>query len=473
MFVGREAELKALEERHASMHFEMGVVYGRRRVGKTTLLNEFTKNKQAIFFSALKTNEALNLQSLSGSISHFVDGRDTGAVYSSFQNAFSRVFELAEDRRIVFVIDEYPYLAQSDPSVSSILQHLIDHRKDSSQLMLIVNGSSVGQMRDMFMSGGGPLFGRKTFQIKVSPLRFFDLIPFFDKTRTGVIPYIYGVYGGTPKYFEGYNQNMSLKANILRDFMEVGAMLLEEPEDVLRREVRDPATYNAVFQAIATGSTRYNEISSKAKLESGNVSSHIKTLELLDLVRKETSAGDGKRAKTQYLIADNMFAFWYRFMPRSLSLVNSGNAEAAFTYIEENLDQYMGSVFEQICLEWLWRVNGSDVLPIRFEEAGRWWGGDPRTKSSAEVDILAYNDRKEALLCECKWSTSAVGTDILGALDDLSQIPYLAGYSKRHLCLFSRSGFTGACREAAKARDDVLLITLDDMFANWQHQGRM
>ncbi|MCL2137174.1 MAG: ATP-binding protein [Coriobacteriia bacterium] len=463
MFIGREAELKALEDRYSSGRFEMGVTYGRRRVGKTTLLSEFAKDKPTIFFSAIKTSVAHNLESLSACISLFADGHDTGAVYASFQTAFMRIFELAASQRIVFVIDEYPYLAQADPSVSSILQHLIDRNKDSSQLMIIFNGSSVGQMIDMFMSGSSPLYGRKTFQIKVSPLKFFDLPQYFTGIKASILPYVFGVYGGTPRYFEGYDQKKSLRNNILHDFMEVGAFLLEEPEDILRREIRDPASYNAVFQAIAGGSTKYSEITSKANLESGNVSGHIKLLEMLDLVRKETPTGDSTKAKTQYRIADNMFAFWYRFIPRSLSLINSGNAEIAYEYIEDNIDHHMGAVFEQICLEWLWRMNGNDTLPMVFEEAGRWWGGNPFTRSESEVDILAYNSQREVILSECKWSTNAVGTDIFDELDKLALIPHLASYQKHFLFLFSRSGFTKACQQAALSRDDVWLVSLQDM----------
>jgi AAA+ ATPase superfamily predicted ATPase len=466
MFAGRENELAALEERYASGRFEMGVIYGRRRVGKTTLLSEFIKGKPAIFFSAIKISAQQNLIALSDCITAYTGGEPSGAVFPSFSAAFKSVFELAKEERLVFVIDEYPFLAQASEGVSSVLQHLIDHGKSDSKMMLVVNGSSVGQMREQFMLGSSPLYGRKTFQIKVQPLGFFEMCSYFDKGDDKTLPYIYGVYGGTPKYFEGYKQNQSLKRNIMRDYLQAGAMLLEEPEDILRREIREPATYNAVFTAIAQGASKYSEISSKANLESGNVNSHIKTLEMLDLVRKDAPAGKNGKAKTQYVISDNMFRFWYRFIPYCASLINAGRAEQAYTYIAENLEQYMGQVFEQICLEWLWRVDGSDALPFTFEEAGRWWGANPATKAQAEVDIVAYNGKGEALFGECKWSTNKVGTDILETLEEKATIPSFAVYKKRSYCLFARSGFTKACEEEAAARDDVFLVSLADMLAS-------
>jgi AAA+ ATPase superfamily predicted ATPase len=251
----------------------------------------------------------------------------------------------------------------------------------------------------------------------------------------------------------------------MRDLLQTGAALLEEPEDVVRREIRDPSSYNAAFTAIASGAAKYSEISSRADLESGNVSGHIKTLELLDLVGKEVPQGDATKNKTQYKITDNFFGFWYRFIPRNLSLIASGHPEIAYRYIEENLDKYMGPVFEQICLEWLWRHNGTNDLPLVFTDAGRWWGGNPLTKRESEVDIVAHNDTGKALLCECKWSINPVGIDVLEHLEDIAEIPHFQKYSTKSFCLFSRSGFTAACLDVAAARSDVFLVSLEDMLA--------
>ncbi|MDR1184695.1 MAG: DUF234 domain-containing protein [Coriobacteriales bacterium] len=160
-----------------------------------------------------------------------------------------------------------------------------------------------------------------------------------------------------------------------------------------------------------------------------------------------------------------MFRFWYRFIPRSMSLINAGKLELAWSGIERGMEQFMGATFEQICLEYLWRVNGSDLLSWTFSEAGRWWGTDPASRQEAEIDILAHDAASRALFCECKWSSAKVGEDILNSLRKKSEIPCFSKLTQRHLVLFSKSGFTPGCVRLATEMGNVTLLTLDDILA--------
>jgi AAA+ ATPase superfamily predicted ATPase len=232
---------------------------------------------------------------------------------------------------------------------------------------------------------------------------------------------------------------------------------------VLRQEVRESSNYNALFSAIANGSHKYTELSSKAKLESGNITRYLDNLVFLDLVRRETPSYTGERRRALYRIEDNMFRFWYRFIPRSMSLINAGKPELAWSAIERGLEQFMGAAFEQICLEYLWRVNGSDLLPWTFSDAGRWWGTDPASRQEAEIDILAHDAVSRALFCECKWSSAKVGEDILNSLRNKSEIPCFSKLTRRHLVLFSKRGFTAGCIRLAAEMGNVILLTLDDI----------
>jgi AAA+ ATPase superfamily predicted ATPase len=319
------------------------------------------------------------------------------------------------------------------------------------------------QMSNEFFTNNRPLYGRKTFQIKVQPFKFLEMREYFDKTKPELLPSIYGVYGGIPKYFEGYIQSKTLKENVIRDFLSIGAPLLEEPDAVLKQEVREPASYNTLFAAIANGATKYSELSSKTNLESGNVSRYLDNLVFLDLIKREMPSYTEDRRKILYRVDDNMFKFWYRFVPRSLSLINSDNSHIAYRYIEQNLDKYMGGVFEQICLEFLWHINGTSAVPFDFIHAGRWWGSDLNKKQETEIDIIAHDGSSKGLFCECKWSTSKAGEDILLNLCSKTQLPQFTKLTQKYLCLFSRSGFTDGCIKQAHKLGNVLLFSLDSM----------
>jgi AAA+ ATPase superfamily predicted ATPase len=467
-FIGRKAELAVLNERYQSNRFEFCVMYGRRRVGKTTLLNKFTQDKRSVFFSAMKTSAQDNLTALSAAIMRTLsrDGSAfPSAVFASFEDALSAVFDAAETERLIFVIDEYPYLAQSWPGLASLLQHLIDRRKESSRLLLILNGSSMTQMHEEFFTSNRPLYGRKTFQIKLSPFTFFDLPAYFSKTNPSLLPSLYGVYGGIPHYFGNYQQERSFSENLARDFLEVGAVLLDEPETVLQQEVRESANYHAIFTAIANGAHKYSEISSKARTESGNVTRYLANLIFLDLIKRELPVLTGERKRTLYQVSDNMFRFWYRFIPRNLSLINAGHPRLATDSIQQGLDQYLGGIFEQICTEFLWRMNGSEYLPFNFIAAGRWWGSNPLTKTQAEFDILAHDGSGSALFCECKWSSAKVGEETLAHLLETATLPAFAKLHTKHYALFAKQGFTSACLRKAQKHGKVMLLTLADLLA--------
>jgi AAA+ ATPase superfamily predicted ATPase len=454
--------MTTLEEKYASDKFELGIIYGRRRVGKTTLINEFIKNKRTIFYTAMETSEGENLVSLSRSILA-LDREKAGApVFLSFFEALEEVFSLARSNRLVFVIDEFPFLAASYPGISSILQRLVDENKDSSRLFMIINGSSMALMENHFFSYKRPLYGRKTFQLKIEPFGFFELKKFFPRTSIDTLPCVYGAFGGMPKYLEDYDEKLSFKKNIIKNYLQNGAPLLDEPESILKQEVRDPSNYNAIITAIASGSTRYSEISGKAKLESGNISGFMNNLMSLNLIKKESPVLEGSR-RSLYVISDNMIRFWYRFIAVNLSLIRNARAELAYAQIETELDAYMGKVFEDIALQYLWRVNGSAALPFVFNNAGRWWGNDPVRKQEAEIDIIAHDGKKNAVFCECKWRRQKTGPDILEELREKSCLPAFVQFPKKYLFLFSRSGFTPSCRQQAEELGNVRLIEYREM----------
>lgn len=218
MFIGRGRELSALERLYKSDKFEFAVIYGRRRVGKTALINKFIDDKNAIYFMGVESNAKQNLENFSKSIMEYVSGTEIDSIFSSFQSALEYVFRLAEKERIILAIDEYPYVARSSKSLASTLQLLIDKYKDKSKLMLILCGSSMSYMEDHVLAYKAPLYGRRTAQIKLLPFDFEETCRYFENFAVEDKALIYGVVGGTPQYLLQINDALSVEDNIKDTF---------------------------------------------------------------------------------------------------------------------------------------------------------------------------------------------------------------------------------------------------------------
>ena len=310
MFIGRDRELNALNNRFSSGKFEFAVIYGRRRVGKTALINEFIKDKEAIFFTGVETNATQNLENFSRSIMEHSTGMQIDSLFPSFQKALEYVFELSKSKRIVLVIDEYPYVARSSKSLASTLQLLIDKNKEKSKLFLILCGSSMSYMEDHVLAYKAPLYGRRTAQLKIEPFDFFEASLFFKNFSKEEKAIAYGVIGGTPQYLTQINDTLSIEQNVKDLYLNQTSSLFEETENLLKQEVREPAIYNAVITAIATGCSKLNEIANRISEDSSVCAIYIKNLISLGLVKKETPYGESSKRKTIYSIEDNMFRFW-------------------------------------------------------------------------------------------------------------------------------------------------------------------
>ena len=464
MFIGRERELNALERLYQSNKFEFAVIYGRRRVGKTALINKFIDDKNAIYFMGVESNAKQNLENLSKSIMEYVSGTEIDSIFSSFQSALEYVFKLAEKEQIILAIDEYPYVARSSKSLASTLQLLIDKYKDKSKLMLILCGSSMSYMEDHVLAYKAPLYGRRTAQMKLVPFDFEETCRYFKNFSDEDKALIYGVVGGTPQYLLQIDDNLSVEENIKNTFLNPVSFLYEEPINLLKQEVREPAIYTAVIAAVATGASRMSEISGKVGEDTNVCSMYLKNLINLGIVQKETPYGEKASRKSVYSIEDNMFHFWYRFVFENNSIIARGAADLVYKPIEPQLSDYMGKVFEEICRQYLWKQLLSGNCPVEFASLGRWWGNNPKEKRQEEIDIMGEQDKNTALFAECKWTNEKVD---LGVLETLVKRSELFHYKTKHYYLFSKSGFTKGCEDKAKEMGNVTLVEYSDIINKW------
>ncbi len=460
MFIGREKELSVLENQYHSNKFEFTVIYGRRRIGKTALINKFITNKPVIYFTGIESNEKQNLENISQSIISYSTDMPTGSAFSSFQSALEYIFEAACLKRIILVIDEYPYVARASKSLASTLQLLIDKYHDKSKLFLILCGSSMSYMEDHVLAYKAPLYGRRTAQLKVQPFQFREACKYFESFTDEDKALAYGIVGGTPQYMLQINDKLSMKENIKQMYLNQASFLYEEPTNLLKQEVREPAFYNAIITAVANGASRLSEISGKVGESTSVCAVYIKNLIALGIIKKEMPYGNEASKKAIYSIEDNMFRFWYRFVAVNTSMIARGAVELAYQRIEPYLSDYMGLVFEDISKQYLWHELLNNQCPVNFVDIGRWWGTNNHTRKQEEIDIMGVQDKDTALFAECKWTNEKVD---IGVLDKLIERSSMFSYKRKYFYLFAKTGFTKGCIEKADDIGNIKLITYKEM----------
>ena len=463
MFYGRETELKKLNEMYDSGKFECAVIYGRRRIGKTTLIKEFIKDKKAVYFVAREASSQINLNRFSDDIYSVTAKELAGNSYfSDWEKVFDYIGEISKTERIILAIDEYPYLAQNYRPVSSIIQAHIDNKLKDGKLFLILCGSSMSFMEYQVLGYKSPLYGRRTAQFKITPFSYFDSMPFLKNFSDMEKAVLYGITGGIPEYLNKINNAESLKNNIINLFLTASGHLFEEPANLIKQELREPSTYNGIIEAVAHGASRLNEIAAKCGLESNKCAKYLMSLQSLGIIKKERPVTETLNKKSIYVLDDYMFRFWYRFVFPNMSAVISELGENIYDYaVEPQINAYMGLVFEEICKQYLLIQMKNNNLPVRIGKIGRWWGNNPKLKRQEEIDILIF-DNDSALFCECKWTNSPVDIDVL---NDLREQGNLFNYSNKYFYIFVKTGFTEKLFEEAKNNDNIKIICFEDMGA--------
>ena len=448
MLMGRQTELKKLESAYNSGKFECVILYGRWRVGKTALLREFIKTKKAIYFAAQETSGEENLKDFIYRIEALPREPEAQAQpIDSFDGAFEHIFRLALDERILLIIDDYQFLAGAHKGISDLICGHIDRRDVSSKLMIVICGSSRPAMEKEALGYSSPFHGRRTAQLELRPFTFFEARRHYSGFSSFDIAVLFGVTGGVPKYIGLMDPALPVEENIRRVMFDPSSFLFEEPLNILRSEVRDPAYYNAILRAIAAGFRKNSEIASTVGLETSACTMYLKNLITLGVVGKHTPMTEKAGKKTIYDIEDSMFRFWYRFVPKNMSLIKGGMASRIWRDVARDIPSFMGKVFEDICRQWLEQQNQARRLPASFVEFGRWWGYDPVWKSDTSLPIVAYADESHAIFGDCVWSDEPAQSNALVSLVERSR---LFRYPNKHLYLFSRSGFSEECAEAAQ-----------------------
>ena len=474
MFVGRTEELNVLEGLYNSSGFQMAVVYGRRRIGKTTLLDRFAHGKTPLYFTAQEESNALNLRRFSDAAYKRFGMPQTAGSFDNWLDALEFVADRASTQAepLLFVFDEFPYAAEADPSLPSALQIAIDHSFKKSSCCLVLCGSNEGFMESKVLGQKSPLFGRRTAQIRLKPFDYQDAALMLPAATPDVTLRYYATFGGTPYYLEQIDQAASYEQNIRRLLFSTSGLLFSEPAMLLRQELREPAVYNSVLSAVAHGATAPKAIAERAGVARESVNQYLKTLLGLGILQRTVPFGDNPATsrKSLYSISDPFFAFWYRFVGPSADAVELGAGEAVAREVctGQALPAYEGAQFERVCMEWMARQNRCGALPFLATSFGRWWGTDSRTREQVDIDLVAANaSKREIAFGECKWRNSFDETEALRELEQRSEL-VSGGWSDRYFYLFTKNKVSSGTRKKASANPNLAIVTADEIFSSQQ-----
>ena len=456
MFIGREKELKILQEHNQSTKFEFTVLYGRRRIGKTELLKQFITNKDAIYYMATETSKETNLELLSKSFFSYTNQTYNLTSFKDYEQLFHAISQEAKDKHLIFIIDEFPYLAQSMPEISSIIQKFCDHEWKETKLHLILCGSSMSFMEEQVLGVKSPLYGRRTSQIKLNPFTYFETETYLSKMPKESIAILHSITAGIAEYLSYVDQDRDLQHNIIKLFLSDSARLYDEPINFLKQELREPKTYHSILNAIANGASKNNTIATKLNMQTGSLNKYLDNLLELGIIKKESPINDKNTRKTIYRINDGTYRFWYQFVLPNLSAIELGLGDKIYTeYIEPALSDFMGESFEQIYIDFFDRLNVDMLLPELITKRGRWWGNNPKMKREEEIDLIGYG-KTTTLFSEVKWTNKKLDINVV---NDLIEKSKLIKADKPYYIFFSKNGFTDAVYELTHQSTNIKLIS--------------
>jgi AAA+ ATPase superfamily predicted ATPase len=374
--------------------------------------------------------------------------------------ALDDITSLMKEEKIVFIIDEFPYLAEASPSISSLLQYYIDHQWKELDSMLILCGSSMSFIEKQVLSAQSPLYGRDITRYKLFPFTFSETNNFLEQVSKEDALAYYAITNGVPYYLGLINQNQTVMENIEQLFLDNTAKLFEEPLNLLNMEVKNPGLHLTTLSAIAAGNNKYNEIATKAGLSSSHIAPILENLIELGLIKKVSPLPTGSK-KGLYQIKDGLYRFWFTFIAPNVNFIEIGRIQAVKMMIEEHFTTFLGPVFEEICRAWLIDESDNGKLPLMLTNIGLWWGGNPKTKQQEEIDITAVGLKEDELLIgECKWTNQA---PTIAMMEKLIERSKLFTHRHKYLYFFSKVAFERNVIDFADI-ENIQLVILDEMY---------
>ena len=464
MFIGRENELRVLEATYKKSGFQMTVIYGRRRVGKSCLISEFIKDKRASYYIASQSSLEDNVKKWSAQFIEDLSPEMSGSTFSDLNSFFRFVGNVSKREKTIIVLDEIPYIAESDSSFLSMFQGAIDTIFFDKNIYLIICGSSVSFMEKEILSEKSPIFGRRTNQIFLKPFDYLDSAKFVPNYTNEEKAIVYGVTGGVAKYLSLFDSRLSLDENLISLFFSPSGYLYEEPLNLLTQEFRTVNSYNTVISVCANGANKMNEIAEKAHISTASLTYIVKNLMTVGIISRITPMTDAEnKKKTFYEIADGMYRFWYSFVPYGKAAIEMNRGDVFYeNYVKSRLHEFMGNTFEEMCRYYTLKAGLEGKFGSILTDVGRWWGtGHDRIPTDIDVVAISKQDRK-AVIGECKFTNCSIDRSVYESL--LKRRGLIdSRYKEIRFLFFSLSGFSTWVTD--NKDPNAVLLTLNDLYS--------
>lgn len=453
-FVNRDADFAALQERYVADEPSLITVWGRRRVGKTELVEQSIRDRDdVVYYQATETTKQVQLEDFVAEATRTFPGVER------IRREWEDILGYLIEQDALVVLDEFPFMIESDESLPSVVQRLWDHEVEGTSATLVVIGSSISMMKEKVVGGGSPLHGRFDMRLQLEELSFDAATEFFPDYDPEEKVLAWGVFGGTPHYLQAVDDDRPLQENIRDAVLSKRGFLHDEPEYVLRTELADPNRYFSILKAIAAGNKTSNEIAQVAGIDSDQISHYLKNLQDLEIVGREVPVTENpaRSRRGQYLLEDALFRFWFRFVYGQGDKYDRTGTDAYEELIEPHLADVVSSKFEELCRDAVYDRYDA----YTFDRVGRWW------YQEQEVDVVGLTTGETMVAGECKFTSQPMGYDVLNTLEndveDIRWTPQGVSDVAYEFCLFARNGFNRSLIEAAEERDDLRLFSIEDV----------
>ncbi|WP_284928579.1 ATP-binding protein [Candidatus Phytoplasma sp. AldY-WA1] len=464
MFFGRKKELKELQAKIDSQSCELGIVYGIRQVGKTTLLKQIIKKNKGIYFLADKTGIEKNLEKLSEQIVAYFK-ESFISPFRDYYSLFSFILKKQNKKKKTFllVIDEFSYLIKSDNAILSIFQKIKDEYLNGTNIKIILSGSHLGLMRDID-TFKEPLYSRTTFKLKIMPFDYVESALFYPNLRPVDKILFYSIFGGMPLFLSQIKKNQSLLYNLKNIFLTDPTKIERDFSFFLGEENRKSQNYEPLLKLLSSKKNfQLKDLSSSLKIPSSNLVFLLQNLEEMEIVEKEMNYNEKNKnsKKTNYSLKENYLKFYYHFIKPNLNhLVLMNHKKFYEIFIEPQLEQFISFGFEKICRLFLIKKYQKKGTIINI---GRFWENNASRGVNLEIDIILSEIKQNLTLFECKWTKQRVDFEVIKQLQNkLRQIENydFVQNQKINLGFFSKNGFDQNISKNKK----YLLFTPQDLY---------